>query len=121
MNHRQEQAHALFLSSDGTLYPDSLICSGALPAELNGQPCPYAQAGRFPDLIVLDAGASNYSQDQGQPGDWCPPCAKQQLGHLGHWQSHNGQIFPEELLSLRLFKCRLWFWLVVPGLNDAKP
>ena len=37
-----------------------------------------------------------------------PPCAKQQLTNLGHWQGHNRQTFPEELLTLRLFKCRMW-------------
>ncbi|MEA5527653.1 hypothetical protein [Nodularia spumigena] len=47
-----------------------------------------------------------------------PTCAKQQLAHLGHWEGYRKQTFPEELRSLRLFKCRMWFWLVIPGLYD---
>ena len=112
---------ALFLSPDGKIYPDTLICSGLLSAELNGQPCPYSQNGRLPDPIPLDATHLNYSIDKCKPGDLCPPCAKQQLAHLGHWQGHGQQTFPEELLPLRLFKCRMWLWLVIPGLHDAEP
>jgi hypothetical protein len=39
---------------------------------------------------------------------------------FGHWQGHGQQTFPEELLPLRLFKCRMWLWLVIPGLYDAE-
>jgi hypothetical protein len=48
-------------------------------------------------------------------------CANQELGNLGHWQSEGDQPFPTELVALRLFKCRMWLWLVVPGLYDAAP
>lgn len=113
--------NALFLSPDGTVLPDSLICSGRLAAELDGQPCPYAVQGRMPGLEPLREDTDTYSVDKGRPGDLCPTCAKHQLGSLRHWQGHHGQQFPEELLSLRLFKCRQWFWLVVPGLHDACP
>lgn len=112
---------ALFLSPDGKIYPDTLICSGMISAELNGNPCPYAQNGRLPKPVPLDENDSGYSVDKGKPGDLCPPCAKQQLANLGHWQGHGRQAFPEELLPLRLFKCRMWLWLVVPGLYDAEP
>ena len=121
MSHSNGQAKALFLSPDGNIYPDTLICSGILSGELNGKPCPYAQAGRLPDLTSLDANEPTYTLDKGKPGDLCPPCAKQQLGHLEHWQGHNQQTFTPELLPLRLFKCRMWLWLVVPGLYDAEP
>lgn len=114
-------AKALFLSSDGRIYPDSLICSGIIPAELGGKPCPYAQNGRFPDPVPLDATHPQYTIDKGNPGELCPPCAKQKLAHLGHWQGHGGQTFPEALLPLRLFKCRQWLWMVVPGLHEAEP
>jgi hypothetical protein len=50
----------------------------------------------------------------------CPPCAKQALGPLGHWDGHHGCTVPAELRPLRLFKCRMWMWLVVPGLLDAQ-
>ena len=116
-----DEPRALFLSPDGNVYPDTLICSGMLPAELHGKPCPYSAAGRFPQPQPLDPHDPAYSIDKGQPGDLCPPCARQQSAHLGYWQGHGGRQFPEELLPLRLFKCRMWLWLVVPGLRDAEP
>lgn len=115
------QPKALFLSPDGNIYPDTMICSGIIPAELGGQPCPYSQSGCFPEITHLNPDDPSYSIDKGQPGDLCPGCAKQQLANLGHWQSHGNQKFPQELLSLRLFKCRMWLWFVVPGLHDANP
>jgi hypothetical protein len=121
MNDHSGEPRALFLSPDGNIYPDTLICSGIIPAELGGKPCPFSQSGRFPDLQTLNPEDPSYSVDKGQPGDLCPPCAKQQLARLGHWQGHGDQRFPEELLPLRLFKCRMWLWLVVPGLYDAEP
>jgi hypothetical protein len=121
MSNHNDNPKAIFLSLDGSTYPDTLICSGVLSFELSGKPCPYSQAGRMPDVIPLDPAAENYTTDKGQPGDLCPPCAKSQLASLRHWQGHGRQQFPEELLPLRLFKCRQWFWLVVPGLYDAEP
>lgn len=115
------QAKALFLGPDGVVLPDNLVCSGQLVADLDGRPCPYAVEGRIPDPQPLDAQAPTYSVDKGAPGDLCPPCAKQSLGSLAHWQDHGGQQFPEHLLPLRLFKCRQWLWLVVPRLRDAAP
>jgi hypothetical protein len=112
---------ALFIAADGNIYPDTLICSGIIPAELDGKPCPFSAAGCLPEPIPLNPSDPNYTIDKGRPGDLCPPCAKQQLGSLGHWQGHGGQQFPEKLLLLRLFKCRQWLWLVVPGLYDAEP
>ena len=112
---------AVFLGQDGAIYPDTLMCSGIVPADLDGQPCPHAEHGRMPQPQPLDADDPTYTIDKGQPGDFCPPCAKQKLGHLGHWQGHGGQHYPAELLELRLFKCRMWFWLVVPGLRDDQP
>lgn len=70
-------AKALFLSPDGRIYPDSLICSGIIPAELSGKPCPYAQNGRFPAPVPLDVTHPQYTIDKGNPGELCPPCAKQ--------------------------------------------
>ncbi|HEX6292966.1 MAG TPA: hypothetical protein VFZ66_27530 [Herpetosiphonaceae bacterium] len=112
---------ALFLGAGGVTYPDALICSGHIPSVLGGQPCPYSKHGRIPAPQPLDPADPTYSIDKGQPGDLCPPCAKQQLTNLGHWQGHGGQTFPDALLELRLFKCRQWFWLVVPGLKHATP
>jgi hypothetical protein len=36
LNH---EPRALFLGRDGVIYPDTLMCSGVVPAELDGQPC----------------------------------------------------------------------------------
>ena len=60
---------ALFLSPDGKVYPDYLICSGTLPPELNGKSCPYSQNGRLPDPFPLDDADPIFSPDKGQPGD----------------------------------------------------
>lgn len=107
MNAHQGEPKALFLSPDGNIYPDTLICSGILPAELNGKPCPYSQAGRILEPLPLNRDDPSYSIDKEQPGELCSPCAKLQLTNLGHWQGHGKQKFPQELLSLRLFKCRI--------------
>ncbi len=112
---------AIFLSPDGQLYPDTLICSGTVTQLLAGEPCPYAQNGGTPTPVPLRADDPTYGPDRGQPGDLCPPCVKQNLSSLGHWQGHGGQTYPETLLPLRLFKCRQWLWLVVPGLHEADP
>ncbi|NJO76400.1 MAG: hypothetical protein HC833_23220 [Leptolyngbyaceae cyanobacterium RM1_406_9] len=121
MNSINTLPKALFLSPNNKIYPDYLICSGMISAELDGKPCPFSSNGRLPDPIPLDETDFGYSPDKGKPGDLCPPCAKQQLADLGHWQGHRQQTFPEELLPLRLFKCRIWLWLVIPGLHDAEP
>ena len=95
MNDHSAEPKALFISPDGNIYPDTLICSGILPAELGGKPCPFSQAGRIPDPVRLNADAPNYTVDKGQPGDLCPPCAKQQLANLGHWQDTARGSFPK--------------------------
>jgi hypothetical protein len=112
---------ALFIGFDKEIYPDNLICSGAVPSELNGQSCEYSNAGRTPEPLPLDPASENYSIDKGKPGDLCPPCVLQQVSSLQHWQGYKGKNYPEELLPLRLFKCRKGFWLVIPGLLDNEP
>jgi hypothetical protein len=114
------QPRALIILSDG-IYPDSLVCSGAMSSDIHPSPCPYSEKGHMPSVQPLNANDPTYSIDKGRHGDLCPPCAKQQLAYLGHWQGHGGQQFPNELLPLRLFKCRQWFWLVVPDLYDDEP
>lgn len=81
---KTEQPRALFLSFGGTIYPDTLICSGIIPGEFGGKACPFAEAGRLPTPRPLDRNDPNYSIDKGQLGDLCPSCVKQQLAHLGH-------------------------------------
>jgi len=121
MNDHNGEPRALFPVGDGSVYPDTLICSGILLAELGGKPCPFSDHGRLPLPRPLDPNDPSYSIDKGKPGDLCPPCAKQQLGNLGHWQGHGAQQFPADLLPLRLFKCRMWLWLVVTDLYDDSP
>jgi hypothetical protein len=111
---------ALFLGPNGKTYPDYLVCSGVLPVELAGKPCPFSQDGRIPDPVPLDPNSPDYTVDKGRPKDLCPPCAKQQLSTLAHWESDKTR-YSDQLLPLRLFKCRQWFWLVIPGLLDSNP
>lgn len=119
MPQKTQLPRGLFLGPNGTIYPDSLVCSGVIPEELNGLPCPFSENGRLPLPQPLKSEDPTYTIDKGEPGDYCPPCAKQQLSNLAHWQGHGDNQYPEELLGLRLFKCRQWFWLVVPGLYEA--
>lgn len=121
MNKYGESVKALFIAPDGGTYPDYLVCSGRLLLETNGHSCPYSQNGRVPDAKPLNASDANYSIDKGKPGDLCPPCVKQQLASLEHWETHRGITYPEELKRLRLFKCNQWLWLVIIGLYDDKP
>jgi hypothetical protein len=120
MNKTDGRAKSLFIASDGNLYPDYLVCSGKISGN-GGSPCPLAQNGHMPDPQPLDPNSPNYSIDKGKAGELCPPCIKQQLGHLGHWDGHRGQNYPEELKPLRLFKCSQWHWLVVLGLRHDNP
>lgn len=121
MHDYDAKAKALFIAPDGNLYPDYLVCSGKFLIETDGQPCPFSHNGHFPEAKPLDPTDPNYSLDKGKPGELCPPCAKQQLSNLGHWDGHRGKSYPEELKSLRLFKCYQWLWLVVPGLYHDNP
>lgn len=121
MTYQLNGARALFLAADGEIYPDVLICSGVLPAQLNGEPCPYAENGRLPTPLPLNKDSPDYSPDKGEHGDLCPPCAMHNLSSLGQWEGISGHSYPKELRSLRLFQCRQWLWLVVPGLYEAEP
>jgi len=67
MNVHSGEPRALFLSPDGNIYPDSMICSGVLPAELNGKPCPFSQSGRIPDPLPLDANKFSRSDNGAHP------------------------------------------------------
>lgn len=106
-----------FIPADGQPLPMSLICSGQL-ADVS---CPYAVNGRMPNPQPLDKHAPDYSKDKGQAGDLCPPCVRQHLSNLGHWQGHGGAQFPEQTLGFRLFKCRRGHWVVVDGLYHDTP
>ena len=121
MTYQTKGAKALFLASDGQIYPDVLICSGVLPEQLHGEPCPYAENGHLPTPMPLNKDSPGYRSEQGQPGDLCPPCARGNWAGLGQRQGEHGRTYPQELLPLRLFKCRQNLWLVIPGLYEAMP
>jgi hypothetical protein len=121
MSYQTRGAKALFLAADGQIYPDVLICSGVLPEQLHGEPCPYAENGRLPTPLPLNKDSPDYSRDKGEPGDLCPPCVRENWCSLGQWQGENGFAYPPELSPLRLFKCRQNLWLVMPGLYEATP
>jgi hypothetical protein len=117
---------ALFFAKDGTLLPENLICSGALvDTEIfvnsgNKGACQYYIDGVFPDIKPLDKKDPGYNIDKGNPGDLSPTCALCKYSTLEHAQTKPG-LFPKELLPLRVFKCRMWFFLVIPGLYDNNP
>lgn len=119
MSYQTKGARALFLATDGQIYPDILICSGVLPEQLNGEPCLYAENARLPPPIPLNKDSPHYSPNKGAPGDLCPPCALENWASLGQWQGENESVYPKELAPLRLFKCRQNLWLVIPGLYEA--
>ncbi len=121
MSYQTRGARALFLAVDEQIYPDVLVCSGVLPEQLNGEPCLYAENGRLPTPIPLNKDSPDYQPSQGQPGDLCPPCARETWGSLGEWQGEHDQVYLDELRPLRLFKCRQNMWLVIPGLYEATP
>jgi hypothetical protein len=54
-------------------------------------------------------------------GDLAPPCAVQALGSLASFLGSKAKGFGADLQPLRVFKCRLMYLLVVPGLTDEKP
>ncbi len=121
MTNADFKPRALFISADGMLYSDSLICSGLLPDKLGGKPCPFAQDRHMPKPRPLDPADPEYDAAKGKPGELCPPCAVLHVGALDDWEEHERLHLPEEVLPLRLFQCRQSFWLVVPGLYDDAP
>ena len=121
MTEREDKPRALFPSPEGTLYPDSLVCSGQVPGYGSGQSCPHSEAGRMPLPCPLDAPTVRLSPELGEAGDLCPPCAVQHFGSLEAWLGGDLGHLPPGLGPLRLFRCRRWFLLVVPGLRDNRP
>ncbi len=116
MPNPNQDARALFLAPNGEIYPDLLICSGVLPEQLKSEPCPLAENGRLPTPQPLDENSA-----KGMEGELCPPCVKEHLSSLAHWEGASGRSYPEALRPLRLFKCQQWYWFVIPGLYEAKP
>jgi hypothetical protein len=121
MTEQEDRPRALFPSPEGTLYPDGLVCSGQVPGYGSGQPCPHSESGRMPLPCPLDAPTVRLSPELGEAGDLCPPCSVQHFGSLEAWLGGDLGHLPLGLGPLRLFRCRRWFLLVVPGLRDDRP
>jgi hypothetical protein len=121
MGHQEDEPRALFPSPDGTIHPDSLVCSGQVSGYGTGQPCPHSEAGRAPLPHRLDPPAVRLSPELGEAGDLCLPCSVQHFGSLETWLGGDLGRLPSGLGPLRLFRCRQWFLLVVPGLRDDQP
>lgn len=100
----------IFIEGDGTVDASDDRCSD----------CDFADDGHFPPVIPLNK-HNRASIDQGAIGDLSPACARSCMGHLGHWDGHNGVKQDKRYTDLRLFKCNMGHWLVVPGLRDISP
>ncbi len=110
---------AMFIWRDGHFYSDSLICSGIIPLELGGKPCPYSEGGRMPKSQPMSEENERDTPLKGKTGELCPPCMARHYGDLEGWAARGERPMPEELLPLRVFRCHQFFWLVVPGLEDG--
>jgi hypothetical protein len=119
MHKMGEKPRALFLFPDGTLLRDDLICSGLFPSHLNGKPCPFADEEKMPNPRPLDEVKVSKHPNLGCVGDLVPPCIVGHLGPLQAWRRREGTRYPSDLGSLRLYKCRQMFLLVVPGLAEG--
>lgn len=117
----ERDPRALFLSAAGQVLADDRVCSGLEAPALGGRPCPHAEGGRMPSLQPIDAGSARRWPERGRAGDLAPPCAAVQLGSLAGWLGARTGGHPDHLLGLRLFRCRQWFLMVVPGLHDGAP
>ncbi len=113
------RARALFLSPDGLCHTDKEVCGDPERAKDAPRPCPHSQDGRLPLLERLDEAGADAAPERGRPGDLVPTCCIQHFGSLGDWQGPGGP-YPAALRDLRVFRCRKWFLLVVPGLRDDR-
>lgn len=120
MHDLNDEPRAHFLSAQGQLDPDSIICSGLVPPQLKGHPCPFSDQGRIPHPKPLVDIETCARPQLGRTGEFAPPCAIEQLGSLAAWGESRGKVFPSDLLTLRVFKCRQMFLLVVPGIQHDR-
>jgi len=114
MHNKGDKPQALFLFPDGKLLGDNLVCSGIPPSGLEGKHCPFSEGGSMPRPKPIDEASK---PKLGQSGELAPPCAVEYLGSLEAWQSVGEVRYPKELGSLKAYKCRQMFLLVVPGLK----
>ena len=98
-----DMARALFLSRHAHLISDHRVCSGDLPARLEGKACPFAVDGRFPRL-------------GGEDGAGLPDCVDREVGRLGDWLT--GGVPEPGYEDLAVFRCLQMFLLVLPQAAD---
>ncbi len=118
MDEGADQPRALFLSDEGGTLPDSTVCSGRIPGRETTGLCPHSESGRMPRPRRIEPGDVRFDKECGRRGDLAPPCAVQALGSLGSFLGARSAALDPGLLPLRVFKCRLMYLLVVPGLRD---
>jgi len=66
----------------------------------------------------IEAGDVRSEEGRGPLGDLAPPCAALARGGLGAFLGARSAGLNPGLLPLRVFKCRMRYVLVVPGLRD---
>ena len=120
MPERGAEPRALFLFPDEPPQSDAQVCSGRYRNWLEGEPCPYSEAGRMPWPESADpeggpeGDAPLQEGEAAQPGaELMPPCVQVHLGRLSDWRAERGLQFPRELGSRPLLKCKQMFLLVL--------
>ena len=113
MPERGAEPRALFLFPDEPPQPDTQVCSGRYRNWLEGEPCPYSEAGRMPWPESADPEGGPRGEPAEQEGGPMPPCVEARLGRLSDWQGERDLQFPEELGGRPLLKCKQMFLLVL--------
>jgi len=135
MPERGAEPRALFLFPDEPPQSDAEVCSGRYRNWLEGEPCPYSEAGRMPwlegtDPVQQEAGAAQQGgapearPEQVESGEAASleglaptepvhPCVVAWLGRLSDWRGERGLQFPPELGGQPLLKCKQMFLLVL--------
>ena len=107
------EPRALFLFQDSDPEPDFRVCSGNVPSQLDGQPCPFSDHGRIPYFQALSATGND---DPGRESSMSPfgsACVLQLLGVLKGWASGHTLLFPLKMSDHDLYKCRMMFLLIL--------
>ena len=124
MPERGAEPRALFLFPDEPPQPDTQVCSGRYRNWLEGEPCPYSEAGRmpWPESADPEGGPRGEPAEQegGPEGEAAHqeaepgyPCVTARLGRLSDWRAERDLQFPEELGGRPLLKCKQMFLLVL--------
>ena len=123
MPERGAEPRALFLFPDEPPQPDTQVCSGRYRNWLEGEPCPYSEAGRmpWPESWERERQPGGSGQQEGGPEGEAAhqeaepgyPCVTARLGRLSDWRAERDLQFPEELGGRPLLKCKQMFLLVL--------